>query len=68
MIAQEIINIDIKNYLEMMNAYSENIANQLENPLVNNKIGENLTTFGNNQQMKLTYSFINTTYVHELLS
>ncbi len=58
----------IKNYLEMMNAYSENIANQLENPLVNNKIGEYLTVFGNNQQMKLTYSFINTTYVHELLS
>ena len=47
----------------MMNAYSENIANQLENPLVNNKIGEYLTVFGNNQQMKLTYSFINTTYV-----
>ena len=60
--------IVIKNYLEMMNAYSENIANQLENPLVNNKIGEYLTVFGNHHQMKLTYNFINTTYVNEILS
>ena len=49
--------IVIKNYLSTINSYTKNIANQLENPLINNKINDYLTFVGREQQIKINYFF-----------
>ena len=58
----------IKNYFLTINSYTNNIANQLENPLVNNKINDYLSFIGREQPIKIKYSFINTDYVSQILS
>ena len=60
--------IVIKNYFTTINAYTKNIANQLENPLINNKINDYLSFVGRDQQMQINYSFVNTDYINEILS
>ena len=60
--------IVIKNYFLTINSYTKNIANQLENPLINNKINDYLSFVGRDQQIKIKYSFINTDYVSQILS
>ena len=60
--------IVIKNYFLTINSYTNNIANQLENPLINNKINDYLSFIGRDQLIKIKYSFINTDYVRMLLS
>ena len=60
--------IVIKNYFITINSYTKNIANQLENPLINNKINDYLTFVGREQQIKINYSFINTDYGSQILS
>ena len=57
----------IKNYFVVKNKYSKNIANQLENPLINNKIIDYLAYFGN-RTVKINYFFINTEYIKEILN
>ena len=58
--------IVIKNYFLTMNNYAKNVANQLENPLVNNRINNYLSFVGGH--MKIKYFFITTDYVRQLLS
>ena len=60
--------IVIKNYFLTINSYTNNIANQLENPLINNRINDYLSFIGRDQLIKIKYSFINTDYVSQLLS
>ena len=60
--------IVIKNYFLTINSYTNNIANQLENPLINNKINDYLSFIGREQPIKIKYSFINTDYVSQILS
>ena len=60
--------IVIKNYFLTINSYTKNIANQLENPLINNKINDYLSFVGRDQRIKIKYSFINTDYVSQILS
>ena len=58
----------IKNYFTTINSYTKNIANQLENPLVNNKINDYLSFIGRDQQIQINYSFVNTDYINEIFS
>ena len=58
----------IKNYFSTINSYTKNIANQLENPLVNNKINDYLSFVGRDQQIQINYSFVNTDYINQILS
>ena len=60
--------IVIKNYFLTINSYTNNIANQLENPLINNRINDYLSFIGRDQLIKIKYSFINTDYVSQILS
>ena len=60
--------IVIKNYFTTINSYTKNIANQLENPLVNNKINDYLSFIGRDQQIQINYSFVNTDYINEIYS
>ena len=60
--------IVIKNYFLTINSYTRNIANLLENPLVNNKINSYLSFIGRDQQIQINYSFINTDYTYQILS
>ena len=60
--------IVIKNYFLTINSYTKNIANQLENPLVNNKINDYISFIGRDQPIKIKYSFINSDYVSMILS
>ena len=60
--------IVIKNYFTTINSYTKNIANQLENPLVNNKINDYLSFVGRDQQIQINYSFVNSDYINQILS
>ena len=60
--------IVIKKYFTTINSYTKNIANQLENPLVNNKINDYLSFIGRDQQIQINYSFVNTDYINEISS
>ena len=60
--------IVIKNYFSTINSYTKNIANQLENPLVNNKINDYLSFVGRDQQIQINYSFVNSDYINQILS
>lgn len=59
--------IVIKKYFSTVNECAKNVSNQLENPLINNKIKDYISVI-NNRSFQVGYGFINTDYVSELLS